>query len=66
MKFTVIYNNERFNKESDGNLTIKDILDEMNLSSQTVISKKNGDVAIEETSIEDGDEIQFIQIIFGG
>lgn len=66
MKFTVIYNNETFNKESDNDLTIKDVLDEMNLSSQTIITKKNGEVAIEETSVEDGDEIQFVQIIFGG
>ncbi|MCQ2737432.1 MAG: MoaD/ThiS family protein [archaeon] len=66
MKFTVIYNNETFNKESDNDLTIKDVLDEMNLSSQTIIAKKNGEVAIEETSVEDGDEIQFVQIIFGG
>lgn len=66
MKFTVIYNNETFNKESDNDLTIKDVLDEMNLSAQTIIAKKNGEVAIEETSVEDGDEIQFVQIIFGG
>lgn len=66
MKFTVIYNNETFNKESDNDLTIKDVLDEMNLSSQTIIAKKNGEVAIEETSVEDGDKIQFVQIIFGG
>lgn len=66
MKFTVIYNNETFNKESDNDLTIKDVLDEMNLSAQTIIAKKNGEVAIEETSVEDGDKIQFVQIIFGG
>ena len=27
MKFTVIYNDETFNKESDVDLTIKDLLD---------------------------------------
>ena len=66
MKFTVIYNNETFNKESEVDLTIKDLLDEMGLSSTTIVSKKNGETAIEESPIEDGDEIQFVQIIFGG
>lgn len=66
MKFTVIYNNETFNKESDIDLTIKDVLDEMGLSSQTTIAKRNGDIVIEESSIQEGDTIQFVQIIYGG
>lgn len=66
MKFTVIYNDETFNKESDIDLTIKDVLDEIGLSSQTTISKRNGDIVIEDTSIQDGDTIQFVQIIYGG
>ncbi|MCQ2977940.1 MAG: MoaD/ThiS family protein [archaeon] len=67
MEFTVIYNDKKINKSSDNeNLIIKDVLDEMELSSETIVSKKNGDIVIEESSIEDGDEIQFIQIIYGG
>lgn len=48
------------------NYTIKDLLDEMELSPQTMVSKQNGELVIEDTVIEDGDEIQLVQIIYGG
>lgn len=50
----------------DENYTIKDLLDEMELSPQTMVSKQNGELVIEGTVIEDGDEIQLVQIIYGG
>ena len=46
--------------------TIKDLLNEMELSPQTIVSKHNGELVIEDTVIEDGDEIQLVQIIYGG
>ena len=46
--------------------TIKNLLDEMGLSAQTMVSKQNGELVIEDTVIEDGDEIQLVQIIYGG
>lgn len=46
--------------------TIKDLLDELNISSQTIVCKQNGELVIEETVIEEDDEIQLIQIIYGG
>ena len=48
------------------NYTIKDLLDGMELSPQTMVSKQNGELVIEDTVIEDGDEIQLVQIIYGG
>ena len=48
------------------NYTIKDLINELGLSSQTVVSKQNGELVIEDTLINDGDEIQLIQIIYGG
>ena len=48
------------------NYTIKDLLDELELSAQTMVSKQNGELVIEDTIIEDGDEIQLVQIIYGG
>ena len=48
------------------NYTIKNLLDDLNLSSQTMVSKQNGELVIEDTVIEDDDEIQLIQIIYGG
>lgn len=46
--------------------TIKDLLNELELSAQTMVSKQNGELVIEDTVIEDGDEIQLVQIIYGG
>ena len=48
------------------NYTINDLLRELGLSSQTVVAKQNGELAIEESVINDGDEIKLIQIIYGG
>ena len=48
------------------NYTIKDLLDELELSAQTVVSKQNGELVIEDTVIQNGDEIQLVQIIYGG
>ena len=50
----------------DEDYTIKDLLDDMDLSPQTIVSKQNGDLVIEDTVINDGDEIQLVQIIYGG
>ncbi|WP_405265369.1 MoaD/ThiS family protein [Methanobrevibacter sp.] len=46
--------------------TISDLIKELDLSAQTVVAKQNGELAIEETRINDGDEIKLVQIIYGG
>ena len=46
--------------------TIKDLLDDLKLSAQTMVSKQNGELVIEDTVIEEDDEIQLVQIIYGG
>ena len=48
------------------NFTVKDLLNELELSSQTIVAKRNGELTIEDSVIEDGDEIQLVQIIYGG
>lgn len=48
------------------NYTIKDLLDEMELSAQTIVSKQNGELVIEDTVINEDDEIQLVEIIYGG
>ena len=67
MSFTLIYKdlNEKRDLPND-NYTINDLLGEMGLSAQTTVSKQNGELVIEDTVIEDGDEIQLVQIIYGG
>lgn len=63
-KFTIKDKTEE--RETDKEMTIKDLLEDLDLSSETFVSKRNGNIVIEETPIEDGDEIEFIQIIYGG
>ncbi|MBE6505812.1 MAG: MoaD/ThiS family protein [Methanobrevibacter sp.] len=63
LKFKDIDENRELTQE---NYTINDLLKELELSSQTVVAKQNGELAIEETVINDGDEIKLIQIIYGG
>ena len=67
MSFTLKYKdiNEEREIPSD-DYTIKDLLNELEVSAQTMVSKQNGELVIEDTVINDGDEIQLVQIIYGG
>ncbi|MGN0176585.1 MAG: MoaD/ThiS family protein [Methanobrevibacter sp.] len=67
MQFTLKYKsiNEKRELPND-NYTIKDLLNELELSAQNVVSKQNGELVIEDTVIENDDEIQIVQIIYGG
>ena len=65
MSFTLKYTDVTEVREiTKQNYTIKELINELGLSSQTVVSKQNGELVIEDTLINDGDEIQLIQIIY--
>lgn len=67
MSFLLKYKSLEEEREiPNDNYTIKDLLNELELSAQTMVSKQNGELVIEDTVIEDGDEIQLVQIIYGG
>lgn len=67
MSFTLkIQENLESREINSQNYTIKDLILELGLSTQTVVAKQNGELVIEDTLINDGDEIQLIQIIYGG
>ena len=67
MTFTLKYKDINEEKEiPKENYTIQDLLDELELSAQTMVSKQNGELVIEDTVINEGDEIQLVQIIYGG
>ncbi|MDO5860838.1 MoaD/ThiS family protein [Methanobrevibacter sp.] len=67
MTFTLKYKDINEEREIPGeDFTIKDLLDDLELSAQTMVSKQNGELVIEDTVINDGDEIQLVQIIYGG
>ncbi|MBQ8016727.1 MAG: MoaD/ThiS family protein [Methanobrevibacter sp.] len=67
MTFTLIYKNLNEKRQlPNDNYTIRDLLDELELSAQTIVSKQNGELVIEDTVIQKDDEIQLVQIIYGG
>lgn len=66
MEFRLKYKQIDETRELAENYTINDLLAELDLSAQTVVAKQNGDLTIEDSVIEDGDEIQLVQIIYGG
>ena len=67
MEFTLKYKNLNEKRQIPyENYTIENLLKNLKLSSQTTVSKQNGELVIEDTEICDGDEIQLIQIIYGG
>ena len=60
MTFTLIFKD--ISEERDipkENYTIKDLLNDLELSSQTIVPKQNGELVIEESEIHDDDEIRF-------
>ena len=67
MSFLLKFKNIEETREiPNENYTIKDLLNDLELSAQTIVSKQNGELVIEDTVIEDDDEIQLVQIIYGG
>lgn len=67
MKFTLKIKDKLEEKEiSNDNYSIKDLINDLGLSAQTVVSKQNGELVIEDTIIQENDEIQLVQIIYGG
>lgn len=67
MEFTLKFKEIDEKRElKSNNYSIKNLLNDLGLSSQTTVAKQNGELSIEENIIEDGDEIQLLQIIYGG
>lgn len=46
--------------------SIKDLLQELEIPLETVVVKKNQQIVIEEESLEEGDTIEVIRVIYGG
>lgn len=66
MDFKLKFKNIDETRQLKENFTIKDLLDELDLSPQTIVAKQNGELTIEDSVINDGDEIHLVQIIYGG
>ena len=66
MEFKLKFKDIDETRPLEENYTVRDLLDELELSAQTVVAKQNGELTIEESVINDGDEINLVQIIYGG
>ncbi len=66
MKITLIIGEKEDIMEISGDKTVKDILEVMEIASETVVVKKNDCIVIEEEPVEEGDLIEVIQVIYGG
>ncbi|WP_296812699.1 MoaD/ThiS family protein [uncultured Methanobrevibacter sp.] len=66
MKFNLKFNDIDEERNLNDNYSIKNLFDDLSVSSQTIVAKQNGEIAVEESVINDGDTIQLIQIIYGG
>ena len=62
LKFKDIDENRELKNE---NYTINDLLNELELSAQTIVAKQNGELTLEESVLNGGDEIKLVLIIYG-
>jgi sulfur carrier protein len=66
MEITILIGEEKENREISQDTTIKDLLQIMEIPSETVVVKKNEFIVIEEENMKEGDTIEIIKVIYGG
>ncbi len=66
MEVTVIVGEDKNKMKVDEGKTVKDLLQILEIPIETVVVKKNQSIIIEEESVEDGDIIEVIKVIYGG
>lgn len=66
MSFNLKFKEIDEKRDLKDNYTVQNLLDDLGLSAQTMVVKQNGELTVEESVIEEGDEIQLVQIIYGG
>ncbi len=66
MEITLIIGEDKEIKEISEDRNIKNLLEMLDVPSETVVVKKNDFIVIDEEIIEDGDTIEIIKVIYGG
>lgn len=66
MEITVINGEKEEVIEVSSDKTIKDVLEIMDIPTETVVVKKNDYIVIDEELVTNGDIIEVIQVIYGG
>ena len=66
MMIKLIIGDKEESLEITDNKTVKDLLNSVDIASETVVVKKNDSIVIDEEILEDGDLVEVIQVIYGG
>ena len=66
MEVTIIYEKDKQKKVIQDNTTVKEFLELMDISSETVVVKRNNEIVMDEENLEDADIIEVIRVIYGG
>lgn len=66
MEVTIIFGEKEENREINEKMTIKEILTAMDISSETVVVKRNNEIVMDEEILQNGDIIEVIRVIYGG
>ena len=66
MEVTIIYAKDKQKKVIQDNTTVKEFLDLIGISSETVVVKRNNEIVMDEENLEDEDVIEVIRVIYGG
>jgi len=66
MRITLIIGEKKESKDYSNNKTIKELLDDINMPSESVVVKKNNEIVMEDEKIENDDVIEVIKVIYGG
>jgi sulfur carrier protein len=66
MEVTVIIGEDEKKIDVEGDKTVKELLQMMEIPVETVVVKKNQSIIIEEEPVENGDVIEVIKVIYGG
>jgi sulfur carrier protein len=66
MEVTVIYGKIKEKKEISENTSVKEVLNLMDISSETVVVKRNNEIVMDEEYLKNEDVIEVIRVIYGG
>jgi sulfur carrier protein len=66
MDIEVIIGEDTLEKSIPENSSIKELLKLLEIPTETVVVKRNQTIVIEEETINDGDIIEIIKVIYGG
>jgi len=66
MMIKLIIGDKEESLEITDNKTVKDLLNSVDIASETVVVKKNDSIVIDEEILEDGYLVEVIQVIYGG